>query len=558
MPISGEAIEQMVSTAAKLHGNPQILAALEDAATSCVKWGNALQLLFVEESLDMLYIRDKPGKAIQIQDFAKIERDLKRGRAIFVQVKLPGSTDHVFTIIGGEGRARILHAWQNCHGIRPERSMPIKEMVSLLKKLPTYDYTITDDVAKVCEVRKRLWGADHAGSGDIGTSSRKRISFNAIMSGTPKKPLIECKETLGRLSIELSEWHSVSSIASTECHAAVSGRTSTGRPSFEETSGAHGVIRIRYAAGFGAALGFMLGASGALWFDKYADWDLEEGLKVGLAMGTGEGVGAAIAKSVKPTFDRVGISVVRANAAAGAAMFSVFALWDVAKWAKHDITAVKLRQNLAEAAGGAAGSVVVGALTGALGGAAFGPPGAVVGSIVGALGGGIGGSFAGKAIDERIWDEGEDSVMNSYEFFEWHDVGRFTRPIKSAKAIKKAYLEKLETNPSNKVKRKDWDTYCTANLMVLLRAMIPELKEMLEISDYVRKNITNGVSIIGKTMYSSSLPMDSETPSVMSSPRIMALPVTYRGPNPEERACWFCFVKCCYYCCCWCCCRLCG
>ena len=32
-----------------------------------------------------------------------------------------------------------------------------------------------------------------------------------------------------------------------------------------------------------------------------------------------------------------------------------------------------------------------------------------------------------KAIDKPYaWDEGEDSVMNSYEFFEWHNVDRST------------------------------------------------------------------------------------------------------------------------------------
>lgn len=41
----------------------------------------------------------------------------------------------------------------------------------------------------------------------------------------------------------------------------------------------------------------------------------------------------------------------------------------------------------------------------------------------------------------QIWDEGEDSVMNSYEFFGWHNVKRGTRPIKSATEIKEAYVK---------------------------------------------------------------------------------------------------------------------
>ena len=66
--ISGETVEEMVKTLARLHANPEILAAIEDAATSCMKWGSALQSLFVDGSLNMLYVRDRPGKVVQGQD----------------------------------------------------------------------------------------------------------------------------------------------------------------------------------------------------------------------------------------------------------------------------------------------------------------------------------------------------------------------------------------------------------------------------------------------------------------------------------------------------------
>ena len=431
-------------------------------------------------------------------------------------MKLPGSTDHVFTIVGDEGRARILHAWQNQHGVRAERSMPIEDMFFLLRELPKYDYSKPREASKVRDVRERLWGSDHRGSVDIGTSSRTRISFNAITSGIPKKPLIECKETLGRLSLDLCEWHSVSSgrssvssgrstVSSTEWHSVVSGRSSGASSGRSSVTEAHGAIRVRYAAGFGAALGFVLGAGGALY--NHADWEevVEEGFKTGLAVGVGEGVGAVVAKSVTPTIAKAGISVVRANAAAGAAMFGVFALWDVAKWAKHDITAVELRKNLTEGAAGAAGGVAGGVALGAAGGAAFGPPGAIIGGIIGGIAGGFGGAAAGKAIDKAIWDEGEDSVMNSYEFFGWHDVDRGKRPTKSARAIAASYLRKLDDKPSKKIKNKDWATYCTANLMVLLRAMFPEFKTMLKISEDLRNNSSKAISIIGSAMYSSTL-----------------------------------------------------
>ena len=320
-----------------------------------------------------------------------------------------------------------------------------------------------------------------------------------------------------RLSRELSEWHSVSSgrtsVSSTEWHSVASGRSTvsstewhsvaSGRSSGQSSiSEAHAAIRVRYAAGFGAAFGFVLGAGGAL--ISHADFEevLEEGFKTGLGVSVGEGVGAVVAKSVTtPTIAKAGMSIVRANAAAGAAMFGVFALWDIAKWGRHDITAVQLRKNIAKGAAGATGGIAGGIALGA----ALGPGGAIVGGIIGGIAGGFGGAAAGKAIDKAIWDEGEDSVMNSYEFFGWHDVKRGQRPLKSAKAITAAYTRMLDKKPSKKLKDKDWATYCTANLMVLLRAMYPELKTILKISEYLRNNSSKAVSIIGSTMYSSTL-----------------------------------------------------
>ena len=108
-----------------------------------------------------------------------------------------------------------------------------------------------------------------------------------IISVKPRKPLLECKETLGSLSS--SEWHSVGS------------EQSSGQSSISE---AHAAIRVKNVVGFNAAFGFVLGAGGALL--SHADFEevLEEG---GVAKST-------IAKS------KVG-SVVRANVAAGTAVW---------------------------------------------------------------------------------------------------------------------------------------------------------------------------------------------------------------------------------------------
>ena len=123
----------------------------------------------------------------------------------------------------------------------------------------------------------------------------------------------------------------------------------------------HGKLLLRspeFAVGFAAALGFVLGAGIAIY--NKADWEevVEEGIKSGLAVGIGEGAGIA-----------VGGSVIRSNAAAGAVMFGIMAIWDVAEWANNDITGVQLRKKLAQGAAGTVGGVAGGIAAGAAGGA---------------------------------------------------------------------------------------------------------------------------------------------------------------------------------------------
>ncbi|KAG5840079.1 hypothetical protein ANANG_G00213140, partial [Anguilla anguilla] len=212
--------------------------------------------------------------------------------------------------------------------------------------------------------------------------------------------------------------------------------------------------------------------------------------------------GAAAAKVLTPTFSRIGTSVVRANVLSGVAFASVFAIWDVVEWKVHKITEVQLRQRMAECLAGAAGGIGGGAAAGVGFGSCLGPIGALVGGIVGGLVGAIGGAFAGKAIDGAIWDGNEDSVMNMYEFFGWHDVKRNTRPVKTAEEMEKAYDKKLESRPS-KIKEEEWGKICMANVMVLLQAMYPVFTEVMKMADNLRKNRSDGVSAIGTAMYQS-------------------------------------------------------
>ncbi len=503
--LSGETVEDIVKTALRVHRHPQILSDIQEAGTSCMVWGTALQSLFVDNTINHLYTRTR-GRMIESHDWYNIKQELLDGKVVFAAVNLP-ETDHVFTIVGDGQNAYILHAWQDQHGLRSEHSMPVDRMINLLRKLTKYDYT--KQVNKIREVRRQLWGEDHMGPTEIARSQRRRASFTGIASGESKRPFIENRETLERLTMDLAEWQSRSSrwanaaemLSEEEPLLGLEEIVNTGEGQAEEMVGAgEGSVSVAYAVGFGAALGFVLGAGGALYYG--AEWDevLEEGIKTGVALGVGEGLGAA-----------VGGSVVRSNAVAGAATFGVIALWDVAKWAKHDITGVQLRKKLTQGAVGTVGGVAGGIAAGTAGGALFGPIGAFVGGIFGGIAGGISGAIAGEALDEAIWDEGEDSVMNTYQFFGWYNVDRGTRPIKSAKEIRRAYLDKLDDKLSQKFTDKEWATVCTAHLMVLLRAMFPGFKRMLEISKNIHEKKSNGVSIVGSIMYSNfSVPHRTE------------------------------------------------
>ena len=187
------------------------------------------------------------------------------------------------------------------------------------------------------------------------------------------------------------------------------------------------------------------------------------------------------------------------------------AIWDVAEWANNDITGVQLRKKLAQGAAGTVGGVAGGIAAGAAGGAMLGPVGALFGGLFGGIAGGFGGAAVGKALDEALWDEGEDSVMNTYEFFGWRSVHRGTRPTKPANEIKQAYLNKVWKKPSQKFTDREWSTVCNAHLMVLLRAMFPEFKKMLELSKDMHNKKSDGVLAIGRDMYSNfSVPPGTE------------------------------------------------
>lgn len=444
---------------------------------------------------------------IRPEDFSRIAQELRKGRAVLVSMKFPGSTNHVFVIEArGNGTAGVLHAWQGNQQLKVERTMPIDELVGCLKRFPKLDWVINKPVLP--NIRHQLCGADHAEVPDITTSAKRRISYEMPLKGKPDLPFT-LPENGGRLTSlcgrELAEWQSARSSTSglTEWRSAYSSPLQIGSDGGQQ---GHGGICVRWGAGVDAGIGFLFGAGGVLLCGlikrKQVDYVKVAlgGLKGGLAGDIGGGTDAAVVRAATLAFCRIGISVVRANAVAGVAMFGILTLWDVAQWKMNKITQVELRQRLAEGAA-AAGGAIAGGSTLAVGlGIWFGPIGAVVGAIGGGIVGGIGSMFAGRAIDKAIWDKGEDAVMNSYEYFGWHDVKRNTRPPKSADEISNAYGEKLRKKPK-KIKDEEWHICCSEQLKVLLPAMYPEFKKKLLLIDKLKEKKSSGLSTIATVVY---------------------------------------------------------
>ena len=159
--------------------NPASLQAIEEATTSCVQWGGVLQQLIPDAQ--PFFVR-KPNINRGPEDFNRIAEELRKGNAVLVSVKFPGSTNHVFAIEAREnGTARILHAWQDKHQLRVEREMPVDEMVGYLRRLPELDWVTNRDELK--DIRVQLWGEDHAEVPDIGTAAKRRISYEMLIKG---------------------------------------------------------------------------------------------------------------------------------------------------------------------------------------------------------------------------------------------------------------------------------------------------------------------------------------------------------------------------------------
>jgi len=508
----GTDLAPLVEIAIRAQDSPRMFTALQEGTTSCCHWATALSKL-MDMKTDPIY-RSIPQQAPNAGHLNQIEEALNRGEALFTGMKLPTGGDHFFIVesLNKDGRprfmpgnwegdhARVIQAWQNDHQAQVSKTIPIRQMKEDIGTLGQLDWTDRPQIDQAKPILKRLFGARHAEKlcnaalsklDNNNGLARPTIEFTEIRSGVPRQSFVNAQEfsqsiTEGFERLQLSESSPRSSNGS-----------DTGRASWRtvssdlENTPTGGKISIRGGAAVGAGIGFVLGA-GISWWKSEAPEDIGlAGLKSGLGGGVGGAVGAAVAKNVTPTFARAGASIFRSNAATGVAMSAIFTIWDVTEWKMHKITGVQLRQRLAEGLTGAAagaGGAGLGALIGSF---VFPGIGTVIGGIVGGIGAGIGGSLAGGAIDGAVWDKSEDSIMNAYEFFQWHNVSRNKRPKMTADQITKAFDNAFENKRPKETKQEDWHKVCLANFMVLIRAMYPEIAKILQESDRVYKYIAN-------------------------------------------------------------------
>ena len=185
-------IERTVRELARRYGqNPEVLTYIPQGTTSCVEWAHLLQTLVDKDSIHYIYTDRGPENATTLsqQELNAIRKDLRSGKAVFFHVLMPGlgsKADHAFTIESkGNGQARVIHAWQDEHGLRLEDLMPIDQLVDLVRQLPKFDHTNANHVKKLCKVRRRLLGESHASPEPVHGTSRKWNRFTCIFSGLP-------------------------------------------------------------------------------------------------------------------------------------------------------------------------------------------------------------------------------------------------------------------------------------------------------------------------------------------------------------------------------------
>ena len=474
-----------------------IVKHITTTTTSCIQWATTLQHLM--QNTKPLYV-PKHGTDINPQVFDKVATRLKAGKTMLVGLHLTKGGDHVFAIEPlPRGEARVIQGWQGQHPLRVEDAMPVDKLVQNLKSLSTLDHV--DDKAALEKTLGKLFGKDHAGLTD--DFVRRKTDFTSIIEGSPRESLRSesNRARLRGLSKIIAPPDSRSSSSSLSGSDSSVSRPGSRLEDVVEFGGTRGKLAsVGIGTAVGAGIGFVLGVGGSLIYGD--DWEEAglAGLRGGLGGAAAGGAATAVAKNTVPTFARAGTSIVRANAAAGVALFGVFAIWDVVEWKMNNITAVELRERLAAGSGAAAGGFLAGAAAGAAGGVVGGPIGAAIGAIIGGIAGSIAGTFAGKEIDDAIWDDTEDAVMNTYEFFGRHDVARNTRPIFTPEEIEEAFDKKRKEKPEE-MAQADWDNICLANFMILVKAMYPMFEDLMKLANKVSENKSDAMAVVSKIIF---------------------------------------------------------
>lgn len=517
---AGQEISQFIKAVISLrdYGDNFVSQDIQDqikgVVDSCQGWAQAFQLLcenvepldnlvgkrveFDGEMVNSWDLLDKGPEGVEKFEemhralYEKMAENLKAGKVVIAEMKLPLAVDsihdHYFTlepVLDGT-HVRCFHGWQGRHEVLSTEPIPIDDMVNSFNQLTSYDWdpnTGEVDVEGMEEAFKNIFGEqdkevakrvidEHENTTQ---KTRKRPVFGGH-SGEPtavtENPEDYCEE-IAKMVNKLNEtW-----FYSPEGELLY-------RPDFHDTEEGfeppEAIPAEEYEAEFGACkgvamgslFGLVFGAGTAILQGDNLKGVMEEGLK-GLIAG---GIGDASAYAVKRKF---GESVLRDNVVTAVAMTVVFTVWDVHKWEMHEITKVEFREHLAQGIGGAVGGVFGAAAAGAAVGEVATPIGAVIGFFAGLIGGVIGANV-GSTVDHWIWDQGEDDIMNCYEFFGWDDVERDTRPEKSAEEFGEAFDTALHEKKHEDVAEDHWHVLCLRNFMVLVNEMYPESKELME------------------------------------------------------------------------------
>jgi len=541
--ITGFEVEHLIKNALTIQGNAQALEAIEQSIQSCAIWANGMKQLVENletiqhanhrvtledgESYAKIDLVKRGEEGIELWNhlheemYAEMAKSLREGKVVIAEMKLPMAVgypriiDHYFVmepVLGGT-HVRTFHAWQGRHNMLISEPIEIEEIINSFSHLTSHDWVGTEnpDVAIEEEIRENNFEASKEafknifGEQDADVPMQIAEKLDNEVHAPRSRPLIglskadpiffpgeDSSEQLARFIADMdhpvffSPDGDLIQITRADFHDAVEEFEIPESLPVEEYA-----TEIEAEAGssgghaMGSVFGLVFGVGSAVLQGKNAKDTLMEGLKGLTAGAAGDLAGLAVSR-------QFGESVLRDNIVTGVAMTAVFTLWDVHEWKMHEITAVEFREHMAEALGGVAGGVIGMAAAGAVAGVEGGPIGMGIGFLAGLIGGVIGANV-GREVDHWIWDQGEDDVMNCYEFFGWFDVERNTRPEKSAEEFGEAFETAVHEKKHEDCSEHHWYLVCLRNFMVLVGEMYPETKEIFKLMHEVAEKSVDSI-----------------------------------------------------------------